>query len=49
MLYSAWTDKGVDLPLDGRAYARRLRALVAQSTAQKTKKSGKRPRAEASL
>lgn len=31
MLLSAWTGKNVALPIDGRAYARRLRALAATS------------------
>jgi predicted dehydrogenase len=35
MLFSAWRDRTVELPLNGRAYARRLKQRVAQSRFEK--------------
>ena len=35
MLYSTFTGKTVELPLDGRAYERHLKKLIASSTAKK--------------
>ena len=35
MLYSAWTGKTVDLPLDGRAYERLLKRRIAESRSRK--------------
>ena len=38
MLYSAWTDSTVTLPLDGRKYERALKQKIAESAASKRKK-----------
>lgn len=38
MLLSAWTDKTVDLPIDGRKYERLLKAKIAESSKKPKKK-----------
>jgi len=38
MLLSSWTDKEVDLPIDGKKYERLLKGKIAESAAKKKKK-----------